>query len=159
MYGIHHKERWHSNGCLLYFRGGHHGKFVSSRVTPIPLGVLHYSATESIVLFPTTDDLKPASHGIVEVMELHDEAITVKAMAPLEAHVSAYTMVWHAKPSKGEGGPHTPPQQTHPGGETPHCLHAELGDLNDHELHQLMADLIQEIAQCELTVPPATPSK
>ena len=50
-----------------------------------PLGVLCYSAAESIVLFLTTDDLKCASHDIARETELHDEAITVKAMAPTEA--------------------------------------------------------------------------
>ena len=35
-----------------------------------PLGVVHYLATESIVLFSTMEDLNHASHGLVEVMEL-----------------------------------------------------------------------------------------
>ena len=122
-----------------------------------PLGVPHYSAVESIVLFLTADNLKCASCDITGKTELHDEAIMVKAMAPTEAHISAYTMAWHVKPSKGGGRPHTPPKQTPPGGETLHCLHAELGDLNNHKLHQLMADLNQELAQCELIVPPSDP--
>ena len=74
------------------------------------LGVLCYSATESVILFPTMDDLKHAHCGIIKVTELHDEAITVKAMAPLEAHITTYAMVWHAKPSTGDGELHTPPQ-------------------------------------------------
>ena len=68
-----------------------------------PLGVLCYSATESVILFHTTDELKHVSHGIVKLMELQDEAIMVKAMAPLEAHITAYITVWHLKPSKGDG--------------------------------------------------------
>ena len=122
-----------------------------------PLGVFCYSAVESIVLFLTVDDLKCASHDIAGETKLHDEAIIVKAMAPTETHISAYAMVWHVKPSKGGGRPHTPPQQTHPGGETPHYLHVELGDLDNQELCQLMADLNQELAQCELIVPPSDP--
>ena len=35
-----------------------------------PSGVLHYSAMESIVLFGTMEDLKHASHGLVDIMEL-----------------------------------------------------------------------------------------
>ena len=35
-----------------------------------PLGVLHYLAMESIVLFGTAEDLKQASHSLVDVMEL-----------------------------------------------------------------------------------------
>ena len=67
---------------------------------------------ESVILFHTTDELKHASRGIVKIMELRDEAITVKAMAPLEAHITTYITVWHMKPSKGNGELHTPPQQT-----------------------------------------------
>ena len=53
-----------------------------------PLGVLHYSAMESVILFHTADELMHVSHGIVKVTELQDEAIMVKAMAPLEAHIT-----------------------------------------------------------------------
>ena len=123
-----------------------------------PLGVLRYLAMESIILFSAMEELKHVSHGLVDVMELQNDAITVKTLAPLEAHIATFTMVWHLKPTTGDGGLHTPPQQTPPGG-TLHCLQAKIGDLNDHELHQLMEDLTQEIAQCKLTAPPATPSK
>ena len=92
MSDIDNKGRWHSNGCLCYFRGGHHGNL-------------------------------------------------------------------HLKTTIGDGQPPTPPQQIPPCGGTPHCLQAELGDLNDHELQQLIEDLTQEIVQHELTVPQATPSK
>ena len=121
------------------------------------LGVLHYSAVESVVLFLTMDDLKCATRNITRDTELRDEAITVKTIAPTEAHMSAYTTVWHAKPLKGGGRPHIPPQQTPTGGETPHCLHAELSDLDNHELRQLMTDLNQEFAQCGLVVLPSNP--
>ena len=85
-----------------------------------PLGVLHYSATEPVILFCTADHLKCAIHGIVKLTELQDEAIMVKAMAPLEAHITPYMTVWHSKPSQGDGEPHTPPQQTPQVGE--HCV-------------------------------------
>ena len=83
----------------------------------------------------------------------------MKPMALLEAHVATFTLVWHSNPTTRDGEPHTPPQQTPPSKGTPHCLYAELGDLNDHELQQLIKDLLQEIAQCKLTVPPSNPSK
>ena len=35
-----------------------------------PLGVLRYLATESVILFGTTEDLKCESHGLVDVTEL-----------------------------------------------------------------------------------------
>ena len=31
--------------------------------------------------------------------ELHDEAVTVQTMALLEAHIAAFTLVWHSKPT------------------------------------------------------------
>ena len=81
----------------------------------------------------------------------------VVTLAPTEAHIVSFTMVWHLKPTLGDEEPHTPPQQTSLSGGTPCHLQAELGDLNDHELQQLVQDLMQEIAQCELTVPPSNP--
>ena len=122
-----------------------------------PLGVVHYSAAESVILFLTTDNLKRVICDIARDTKLHDEAITVKTMAPTEAHMSAYATVWHPKPSKGGGRPHTPPQQTPTGGETPCHRHAELSDLDNHKLHQLMTDLSQEYVQCGLVVPPSCP--
>ena len=122
-----------------------------------PLGVLHYSAMESIVLFSTMEDLKCASCGLVDVMELQNDAIMVMTLAPMEAHMATFTTVWHLKPTTGDGELHTPPQQSPPSRGTLHCLQAELGDLNDHELWQLMEDLTQEIVQCELTAAPSNP--
>ena len=92
-------------------------------------------------------------------MELQNDAIMVMTLASSEAHIASFTMVWHSKPTIGDGELHTPPQQTPPSGGTLHHLQAELGDLDDHKLQQLIEDLTQEIAQCKLTVPPATPSK
>ena len=122
-----------------------------------PLGVLHYLAMESIILFGTVDDLDCESHGLVDVTEFQDEAVTVQTMAPLQAHVATFTSVWHSKPTSGDGELHTPPQQTPPSEGTPCHLYAQLGDLNDNELQQLIKDLLQEIVQCELTAPPQQP--
>ena len=99
-----------------------------------PLGVPWYSVAESVILFGTMEDLNQANHTLLDMMELHDEAIMVWTMALLEAHVAAFTSMWHSKPSTGEGEPHTPPQQAPPSEGTLHHLHAELGDLNDSEL-------------------------
>ena len=124
-----------------------------------PLGVLCYSAVESVILFSTTEDLNHASCGLVDMTELQNDAIMVATLAPMEAHIASFKIVWHLKPTLGDGELHTPPQQTPPSGRTLHHLQADLGDLDDHELQQLVRDLTQEIVQCELTVPPATPSK
>ena len=122
-----------------------------------PLGVLWYSAAESVILFGTTEDLNWANHTLLDMMELHDETIMVQTMALLEAHVAMFTSVWCLKPNTGEGEPHTPPQQAPPSEGTPCHLHAELWDLNDSELQQLIKDLMQEIVQHELTMPPNYP--
>ena len=99
-----------------------------------PLGVLHYLAMESITLFSTMEDLKRSSYGLVDVVELQNDAIKVVTLAPTEAHIASFTMVWHSKPTIGDGEPNTPPQQTPPSGGTPHHLQVELGDFDDHEL-------------------------
>ena len=78
-------------------------------------------------------------------------------MAPLEAHITTYMTVWHSKPTKGDGELHTPPQQTPPSGGTLCHLQADLGDLADHELWQLMEDFHQEITQCRMNACPAVP--
>ena len=122
-----------------------------------PLGVLHYLPMESIILFSTTEDLNCVNHGLADVMELWGNAITVATLAPTEAHIASFTMVWHSKPTLGDGELHTPPQQTPPSEGTPHHLQAELGDLNDNVLWQLIKDLLQEIVQHKLTVPPSNP--
>ena len=122
-----------------------------------PLGVLHYSATESIILFGTMEELKCASCSLVDIMELQNDAIMVKTLAPLEAHIATFAMVWHLKPTTGDGELHTPPQQTPPSGGTPHHLPVELLWPWWPWAASAVADLTQEIAQHELTVPPQQP--
>ena len=79
-------------------------------------------------------------------------------MAPTEVQVTAFQAMWHLNPTTGDGEPHTPPYRTPPNKDTPCCIHAQLGDLNDSELQQLIKDLLQEIVQLKLTAPPANPS-
>ena len=57
----------------------------------------------------------------------------------------------------GREMPHTPPQQAPSSEGTPHHLHAELGDLNDSELWQLIKDLMQEIVQVWIDHAPSYP--
>ena len=71
---------------------------------------------------------------LLDMMELCDEAVMVQTMAPTEAHVAVFHIMWHSNPTAGDGEPHTPPYQTPPSEETPHRIHAQLGDLNDSEL-------------------------
>ena len=99
-----------------------------------PMGVLRYSTVESVVLFGSLKDVNCAQRTLLDVMELCNEAITIWTMALMEAHVAAFTAMWHSNPTAGDGEPHTPPYQTPPSEETPRHLHAHLGDLNDSEL-------------------------
>ena len=69
---------------------------------------------------------------------LWDEPIAIQVMAPLEHHVEVYIAIvggGHSKPwslpSEGEGNPNSPTGNPHLGGNTLHCLQAELGDLAD----------------------------
>ena len=67
-----------------------------------PLGVLHYSATELVVLFHSLDELQCATCRIIKTTKFQGEAITVRAMAPLEAYVTVYIVMLHRNPSNGE---------------------------------------------------------
>ena len=133
MSDIHNKGRWHSYGCLLYFRGGHHGKLHEKGSHP-SIGCAPLFNHGIHCPFSTVEDLKRVSHGLIDVIELQKDAITVMTLAPMEAHMAAFTTVWHLKPTTGDEELHTPPQQTPPSRGTLHHLQAELGDLDDHEL-------------------------
>ena len=108
-----------------------------------PLGVLHYSMTESVALFHSTEEMQCTTHKTVKVTELQGEAIAIRAVAPSETHVKAYIIAvggdsskLQSPPSEEEGEPHSPHDNPHSSGETLHHLQVELGNLTDHELHQ-----------------------
>ena len=67
-------------------------------------------------------------------MEFCNEAITVQTMALAEAHTTAFIKMWYSNPTTGDRGPCTPPQQSPLHEETLHCLHTQLGDLDNSEL-------------------------
>ena len=127
------------------------------RVHTRPLGVLWYSTADSVILFANLKDVHWAHRTLLDMTEFCNEAITVWTMAPAEAQIATFTTMWHSNPTAGDGEPHTPPYQTPPSEETLCSLHAQLGDRNDSELRQLIKDLMQEIAQFELLVPPSNP--
>ena len=132
-------------------------EFCVRRAHTHPLGVLQYSTAELVILFGNVADVNRTHHILPDVTEFWDEAITVWAMAPTEVQVTAFQAMWHSNSTAGGGEPHTPPYQTPPNKETLHHIHAQLGDLNDSELWQLIRDLLQKIVQHKLTVPPAIP--
>ena len=118
------------------------------------LGVLRYSTAELVILVGRLKDVNCAHCTLPDMMELHDEAITVRTMAPTEAHIAAFTKMWHSNLTTGDVEPHTPPYQIPRSEETPCCLDAQLGDLNDSELQQLVRDLSQEICTMQINCAP-----
>ena len=78
------------------------------------LGVLQYSAVESVILFRSLEGVNHVHRTLPGMTELCNEANTVWTMGPTEAHVATFTTMWHSNPTTGDGEPHTPPYQTPP---------------------------------------------
>ena len=127
------------------------------------LDVLQFLAVELVALFHMAEEMQQASCGTIKVTELHNESIAIRSIVPLEPHIMAYITVGGGDPSKLQssswrgGDPNSPPGNPHQGGGTPQCLQAELGDLADQELHQVMDNLHQEITLCKLHAPLSNP--
>ena len=101
---------------------------------------------------------------VVKASTLHEDAIRVRTSPPSATHVRAYMAVEMEEPSgtqplpsNGEEEPHLSPSNHHLVGRTPQHLQANLGDLTDNELQQLMEELHREIALQELNAPPRNP--
>ena len=116
---------------------------------------------ELVALFHSTEDMQHATCRAIKALELWDKAIAVRAMAPSETHVRACIIAVggdpskpQSQPSEGEREPHSPTDNPHLSGENLHHLQVELGNLTDHELHQLLEDLCQEIVLHELNASP-----
>ena len=128
------------HGCALLFHDG-----ISH---PIVIGKQDVSAT----------------CGAIKALVLSREAIAIRASAPSKAHIRAYMTTVDGKPSgtqapplEEDGEPHSPAKNSHAGGVTLHNLQADLGDLTDQELHQLLEDLCWEVTLCELNAHPSSP--
>ena len=67
--------------------------------------VLCYSATESIILFWSADDMQHAICGAIKAMVLHEEAIGIRASAPSKTHVRAYMATVGGEPSRAQPPP------------------------------------------------------
>ena len=79
--------------------------------------------------FWSTDEMQCTTCRAIKATVLCEEAIAVRASAPSETHMRAYMTGngWQTfqNPSstlRGGGEPHSPAQNTHPGGETLHHL-------------------------------------
>ena len=104
------------------------------RASMHPLGVLWYSAMESVILYQSVEDVNCTHCVLLDVMEFCNEAVTIWTMAPTEAQVTMFQSMWHSNPTARDGELHTPPYRTPPNKETLHHIHAQLGDLNNSEL-------------------------
>ena len=127
------------------------------RAHTCPLGVLRYFVADTVVFLHSATDVNRTQCALLDVTEFGDEAIAIQTMAPTEVQITAFQVMWHSNPEAGTGEAHTPPYRTPPNEEMPCHIHAQLGDLNDDELRQLMRDLSQKIALRKLTVPPSYP--
>ena len=89
-----------------------------------PLGVLWYLATELVALFCMAEDMQQASCGAIKAMELHDELIAVKTIAPMEPHIKMYTSVGGGYPSKLQFPPSEEEDDTNSPTGNPQWYHA-----------------------------------
>ena len=103
---------------------------------------------ESVMLFHFADDMLVMAQEVIKATTLHEEAIKIRT-SPSATHVRAYMVIVNGEPSgaqhptpEREGKPQHFPHDYHPGGSTPHQLQANLGDLADDELQQLMEDTL-----------------
>ena len=84
-----------------------------------PLGVLWYSAVDSVVFLSSATDMNRTQHALLDVTEFGDESIMIQTVAPTEVQITAFQAMWHSNPMAGTGEPHTPPYRTPPNEETP----------------------------------------
>ena len=113
---------------------------------------LWYSTIKLVMLFHITDELQITMCGVVKAMTLCDGAIRVRTSQPSTTYVRAYMTAVTGEPSSiqpspsdGEDEPHTSPSNPHTGGRTLQHLQANLEDLADNELQQLMEEHCREI--------------
>ena len=123
-----------------------------------PLGVLWYSVADLVILSSNVTDVNCTQHVLLEVTEFCNEAVVTWIMALAQVHATAFIKMWHSNPTAGEGNCILLPIEHLITRRHWHHIHVQLGDLNDHELWQLVRDLLQEIVQCmKQWHPPAIP--
>ena len=103
---------------------------------------------ELVILSHSMDEMLVMAHGVIKAMVLHKEPIRLRTSPPSASHVRAFIVVRDGDPSGTQ--PPTPYRgrnlchshnDPHLGGWTPHQLQANLLDLGDADLWQLMEDL------------------
>ena len=97
------------------------------------LGVLWYSMADSVVFFNNVADVNRTQQVLPDVLEFCNEAVRNPDNGLwCRLTLQAFIKMWHLNPATWEGELHTPPYWTPPNEETPHHIHVQLGDLNDH---------------------------
>ena len=91
--------------CHFHPGRGHHENLCLVGTHP-PLGVLHYPAMESIVLFRSADDMEHAICRAIKTMVLCDEPIAVGATALLKPTWGPTWLQWGEEPHSPTGNPH-----------------------------------------------------
>ena len=71
-----------------------------------PLGVLQFLATELVALFCMTEEMQQASCGAIKAMELCNELIAIRTIAPMEPHIRAYITAGGGNPLSCNLCPH-----------------------------------------------------
>ena len=122
-----------------------------------PLGVLRYSAADSVVFLSSATDVNCTQCALLDVTEFGDEAVAIWTMAPTEVQITTFQAMWCLNPTAGAGEAHTLPYRTPPNEETPRRMHAQLGDLNDDELQQLVRICHRRLHNVNQQYPPAIP--
>ena len=64
------------------------------------LGMLWFLAMESVALFCMAEEMHWASYGAIKAMELYNESIAIRTIAPSEPHIRVYITVGEGDPSK-----------------------------------------------------------
>ena len=86
------------------------------------MGVLLYSVTESIVLFPLADDMQCSKCGAIKVTVLHEETIAVRVSPPLASHVRPYMAVVGGEPSRTQPPHFNGKEELHLPAGNPHLV-------------------------------------
>ena len=160
------KKGWHSIWCHLCHGGGHHWNVSAGWDTLIPWVCSAILQQNQLFYFDwqtrcNSLPMEPLRQQFYARRSLLSGLLTLPK--PTWGLTWLQWVVNHSEPNlhPHRGGGTTlacwKPPNPHPGGQTPHCIQAHLGDLADNELCQLLEDLHQEVSLCELNAPPRSP--
>ena len=68
-----------------------------------PLGVLRYSAADSVVFLNDAAAVDRTQRALLDVTEFGEETVAIRTMAPMEGQATAFHAMWHSNPVAGVG--------------------------------------------------------